>query len=620
MDVSVSTRNIRSFNFIILRNSKVRMRQLASRIHDIVPLTNRPLKYLDFDSQKVQLGRSEGISLSPPLNYRMISSWIKDCDKNHKCLRWAADPARMFLPSRLLLVGNEDEETIKLVLTRGARIKDGYATLSYCWGTSGVPIKLLSHLVSNFQLGIPLASLPKTLREFIRVLRHMRVKYTWIDSLCITQDSTNDWEHESKLMGDVYSNAYCNLAATNSQDCDGGLSTAGPAHTVPRQRPIVTGSSWEGVGHHQLNLNDHGVFSKSVDEAPLNKRGWVLQERLLSPRTIHFGEQQLFWECFTATAGETYPELYCLPFQQQIPKLRLSFHPNIPRWRFLTWALSRPPQKRFKPRSYQPLIARNPKGSRIAYYPYYYWMTLVSAYAITSLTKKQDRMVAISGVARMIHNLTSDEYIAGLWHSRFAWDLLWYMERPALPVDEEYLGPSWSWVSSVSGIKMGHSNLETDSLSGRRLKGSVSIKLLSFDVKHVTEDKFGEIRSGVVHVSGRLYPGQLQRQPESQHDWAIHIEELLDGTSHSAKLDREPLIDHGNPVYVVPVAVGTCFNGQEEVDALILQPTGASKGEYRRIGLVLIWADKKTDILANLSKPYEFDPNLFNESGNITLV
>ena len=37
----------------------------------------------------------------------------------------------------------------------------------------------------------------------------------------------------------------------------------------------------------------------SVDgpASPLGGRGWALQERLLAPRTLHFGREQLFWEC-----------------------------------------------------------------------------------------------------------------------------------------------------------------------------------------------------------------------------------------------------------------------------------------------------------------------------------
>lgn len=41
------------------------------------------------------------------------------------------------------------------------------------------------------------------------------------------------------------------------------------------------------------------TWAASVDgpASPLNGRGWVLQGRLLAPRTLHFGREQLFWEC-----------------------------------------------------------------------------------------------------------------------------------------------------------------------------------------------------------------------------------------------------------------------------------------------------------------------------------
>lgn len=39
-------------------------------------------------------------------------------------------------------------------------------------------------------------------------------------------------------------------------------------------------------------LLDYNIWEKGVARAPLNGRGWVLQERVLSPRTIHFGSDQ----------------------------------------------------------------------------------------------------------------------------------------------------------------------------------------------------------------------------------------------------------------------------------------------------------------------------------------
>ncbi len=40
-------------------------------------------------------------------------------------------------------------------------------------------------------------------------------------------------------------------------------------------------------------------------EAPLNARGWVLQVRVLAQRVIHFGKDQLYFECHELDACET---------------------------------------------------------------------------------------------------------------------------------------------------------------------------------------------------------------------------------------------------------------------------------------------------------------------------
>ncbi|KIN08968.1 hypothetical protein OIDMADRAFT_23704 [Oidiodendron maius Zn] len=39
----------------------------------------------------------------------------------------------------------------------------------------------------------------------------------------------------------------------------------------------------------------------------LNRRGWILQERLLSPRTIYYGKDEIYWECNHMIASETVP-------------------------------------------------------------------------------------------------------------------------------------------------------------------------------------------------------------------------------------------------------------------------------------------------------------------------
>jgi hypothetical protein len=54
-------------------------------------------------------------------------------------------------------------------------------------------------------------------------------------------------------------------------------------------------------------LVDIYTWKDNVDQSPLNRRGWVIQERALSPRTVHFGSKQIYWECLSSRASEVYP-------------------------------------------------------------------------------------------------------------------------------------------------------------------------------------------------------------------------------------------------------------------------------------------------------------------------
>jgi hypothetical protein len=64
-------------------------------------------------------------------------------------------------------------------------------------------------------------------------------------------------------------------------------------------------------------------FTNSVDRSPLYIRGWTFQELLLSRRTVHVG-RQLYWECASLRASESfpistdYPDLFVDKFAQNL--------------------------------------------------------------------------------------------------------------------------------------------------------------------------------------------------------------------------------------------------------------------------------------------------------------
>jgi hypothetical protein len=96
-----------------------------------------------------------------------------------------------------------------------------YASLSHCWGKLKI-ITLTTSNLAGFQHEIPLKELPKTFQEAIYVTRYLGLQYIWIDSLCILQDSSEDWAKESVQMADVYGAAEINIAATGAADGSGG--------------------------------------------------------------------------------------------------------------------------------------------------------------------------------------------------------------------------------------------------------------------------------------------------------------------------------------------------------------------------------------------------------------
>ena len=91
-------------------------------------------------------------------------------------------------------------------------------------------------------------------------------------------------------MSDTYQNSFLTIAALCSDDSNDGLFAVRDPLLYSRCqlfRDIDGGS-----------VQAHATWSPadSIDRAPLNKRGWVVQERLLSPRTLYFGSMISF-EC-----------------------------------------------------------------------------------------------------------------------------------------------------------------------------------------------------------------------------------------------------------------------------------------------------------------------------------
>ena len=89
--------------------------------------------------------------------------------------------------------------------------------------------------ISNYKQGIQFNALPKTFREAIIAVKRLGVSYIWIDSLCIIQDSLEDWAKEANRMAGIYSNSYLTLAASKSTGPEDGCFSVTPRKYLSKE-------------------------------------------------------------------------------------------------------------------------------------------------------------------------------------------------------------------------------------------------------------------------------------------------------------------------------------------------------------------------------------------------
>ena len=257
-----------------------------------------------------------------------------------------------------------------------------------------------------------MSQLSQVFQDAINLTRRLGIEYIWIDSLCIIQDSSEDWATESQLMDRVYQHSWCNIAATGFRD---GLKSfyveRDPKIIQPRKlrvklkldKPTKDGSKHvRGVYYCVEN-----IWDTYITNAPLNQRAWVLQERLLSPRVLHMGCNQVYWECTQLEACETFPD--GLP-----TSLECGYKSGA-------WALN---SERQFPRNDLDEVC--PLDFEKELYDLWY-KTVVPYYNVANLTRYEDKLVAIAGVAKKMQRQLGDKYIAGLWEKGLLRQLLWIM-------------------------------------------------------------------------------------------------------------------------------------------------------------------------------------------------
>jgi hypothetical protein len=136
-----------------------------------------------------------------------------------------------------------------------------------------VPLTLITSRIASFRDGINTSELPKTFKDSMHVAVSMGIHYIWIDSLCIIQDSEDDWAKEAATMADVYDNSCCNIAATSAPDSSHGCFTERSANDV---LPCSVEANWNVRPTQKYILTSFSLWDKSITKTELNTRGWIV--------------------------------------------------------------------------------------------------------------------------------------------------------------------------------------------------------------------------------------------------------------------------------------------------------------------------------------------------------
>jgi Heterokaryon incompatibility protein (HET) len=545
---------------------------------------------------------------SPESLIALSRDWLNDCLLRHKTCGPHFQGADAFLPTRLVGVGSQNEPFLRLVLSTDLppTRKTSYTTLSYCWGQGQHSASTTEANYAQRLQVIPTNALPKTFSDAITITRGLGISYIWIDALCIiqpTEHDQQDWEREFQIMGRIYAASICTIAASGAENNHVGcFARREPARWPVRVCKLFNENAPVGKDNPIILEPRLPEWNVAVENSPLSKRGWVLQERMMASRTLFWTKDALFWECSELCASEYEPKIYTLR------------HVHLSRLRDVALCMSSP--------------ADHDKCRRKTD-----WVDIIQAFSQKALSQSSDKLPALAGVANELATLTGMKYEDGVWCSNLVQELAWAPDfRPQWvgPTSTLYLADSpplarlsgsssWSWASL-------NARLSFRPAYSVSCQDAVQVE----DLIRAGAQNDGPYRStpllrvrgnlGMLNVRKTKKPKLLTNPGKHQPPTPCTFEpdeEYRDATNHRVRFSII-LFDTQSDVPATEIVTVTCLKwikweydlapGGKNIwitGAMIIVPTGHGLREYGRIG----WADLAA-----------FDDDFFDRSEIIDLV
>jgi hypothetical protein len=465
-----------------------------------------------------------------------IRGWIEECTEHHNpCIDYTIN--KVFVPKRLInLKGCCRLESVESPVR--------YAALSYCWGPIEQPSTTKSNVALRYN-SFQYKELPQTLQDAILMTRMLGLDYLWIDAICIVQDDKEEWASEAAKMGEIYSMAHVVLAATAANSATEGFLR--PRDRLQKITSLVDSENPFTINARAVDTHDRDNRRISLEKQPLSKRGWALQEKALARRTVHFLRDEALFVCRTS------------------PICECGHCPNDPFYRprkLVTDVKFSPPRITFSAAA---------------------WMPLVQDFTKRSLSRADDALPALSGIAQRELSLSPGRYFAGIWERDIAKQLGWFVKPHQLVTGDRKRKPqprpTFSWATFPGPISYDflHRPLCT---------------FHSGNAVPLAGDKYGQVKEAVIQMRGQTILGR---------DLAGVIEYLNDTPHMTIQIDGMhpvPLDAHSDdPTEILYEGLETacdwdtvlCFVLGEEfverVSMLILQEV-SGEDAFERIGVV----------------------------------
>ena len=465
------------------------------------------------------------VQTSSTEHVNLARSWIQSCLTRHRC---GDRSDTRFVPTRLLkLSGCGADLTVRLYLTSARRdIGLSYCALSHCWGGMKVLCLNIANLEA-FQQSIPLSDIPATYLDAIRIAQSIGVMYLWVDSLCIVQDSEDDWTEEASRMASVYENAYCTIAAAGAENSlDGCYVTRNPLVCGPcRILSTDTQDLYAHPAYKQL-----GSLDELEKTCGLFRRAWIFQELMLSPRLLYFGPKGICFSCDKGYAyesdidGRGYPGGAGAPFEIEG-----------------VWRGERT--------SFQWVRNNTLSSSKVPHILHYIWFDIVYGYSSLALSIAGDKLVALSGMAeRVISSHYGEEYVAGLWRSTFLSDLLWLVSDGASRARlSEFRAPTWSW-ASVEGAVYSH---DPGSIDDLEISFMATVENINIVAHAKDRHKTGKVYGSSLEMRGLIKKAPLL--PETEKAFYDSTEALVLHSKVSGQVRIDAHTKVRPEVYLMPL-------------------------------------------------------------------